>query len=198
MSLSEFDMSSTSHNGQGWGGKENQVFARFYRDQKADFYQSQQRGVPVAKAVDMVEIRQAGERDSVKLEVTEVHKQRFPAAWQNYQRGMEQVQDGTPLGVLFPKNPEIVTTLQGNHIWTVQALAAVPDSSMPSIPFLFDYRKKAVEFLEGVEKGKGFHQLEKRLEDAELKNIEKDDLIKSMNARLLELEAVSKTPKTKE
>lgn len=199
MSL-DFDMSSTAtgHDGRGWGGKENQVFARFYRGQKTDFFQSQQQGVPVAKAVDMVEIRQHGERDSTLLEVTEAEKRRFPHAWDQYQRGMEQVQDGTPLPVLFPKNPEIVSTLQANHIWTVQALVAVADSSSASIPFLFDYRKKASEFLEGVEKGRGFHALEAKLEESELKRIEQDDLIKSMADRLKALEAADKTPKTKE
>lgn len=199
MSL-DFEMSTTAtgHDGRGWGGKENQVFARFYRDQKTDFFQSQEKGVPVAKAVDMVEIRQIGERDSTKLEVTELLKQRFPTAWAQYERGMEQVQDGTPLGVLFPKNPEIVSTLQANHIWTVQSLTSVADSSLAKIPFLFDYRKKAVEFLEGVEKGKGFHALETRLEESELKRIEQDDLIKSMAERLKALEAADKTPKTKE
>ena len=198
MSL-DFDMSSTAtgHDGRGWGGKENQVFARFYRGQKTDFFQSQQQGAPVAKAVDMVEIRQVGERDSTILEVTENEKRRFPHAWDQYQRGMEQVQDGTPLGVLFPKNPEIVSTLQANHIWTVQALVTVPDS-VTNIPFLFDYRKKAAEFLEGVEKGKGFHALESRLEESELKRIEQEDLIKSMSERLRALEAADKTPKTKE
>jgi hypothetical protein len=198
MSL-DFDMSSTAtgHDGRGWGGKENQVFARFYRGQKTDFFQSQQQGAPVAKAVDMVEIRQVGERDSTILEVTENEKRRFPHAWDQYQRGMEQVQDGTPLGVLFPKNPEIVSTLQANHIWTVQALVTVPDS-VTNIPFLFDYRKKAAEFLEGVENGKGFHALESRLEESELKRIEQEDLIKSMGERLRALEAADKTPKTKE
>lgn len=199
MSL-DFDMSTTAtgHDGRGWGGKENQVFARFYRGQKTDFFQSQQTGAPVAKAVDFVEIRQVGERDSTILEVTENEKRRFPHAWEQYQRGMEQVQDGTPLGVLFPKNPEIVSTLQANHIWTVQALVSVADSSLAKIPFLFDYRKKASEFLEGVEKGRGFHALEAKLEESELKRIELEDLIKSMGDRLRTLEAADKSPKTKE
>jgi len=199
MSL-DFDMSTTAtgHDGRGWGGKENQVFARFYRGQKTDFFQSQQQGVPVAKAVDFVEIRQVGERDSTILEVTDNERRRFPHAWEQYQRGMEQVQDGTPLGVLFPKNPEIVSTLQGNHIWTVQALVQVADSSLAKIPFLFDYREKAKTFLEGVEKGKGFHEIEAKLEESELKRIEQEDLIKSMGERLRVLEAADKTPKTKE
>jgi hypothetical protein len=199
MSL-DFDMSTTAtgHDGRGWGGKENQVFARFYRGQKTDFFQSQQTGAPVAKAVDFVEIRQVGERDSTILEVTENEKRRFPHAWEQYQRGMEQVQDGTPLGVLFPKNPEIVSTLQANHIWTVQALVSVADSSLAKIPFLFDYRKKASEFLDGVEKGRGFHALEAKLEESELKRIELEDLIKSMGDRLRTLEAADKSPKTKE
>ncbi|MNL50349.1 hypothetical protein D3C87_1733600 [compost metagenome] len=114
--------------------------------------------------------------------MSEVDKHRFAQQWARYQQGQEQIQDGTPLDVLFPKNPEIVATLKGSHIHTVQALASVPDSA--NLPFISDHKKKAAEFLSGLEGGKGFHALEKKLEDSEFARMELEDRIKSLEAKL--------------
>lgn len=163
-------------------GAENQVFAIFYRGHKRDNFASQEAGYPIEKGVDMVEIRQVGEKDSMRREVSEIDKARWPARWAAYQQGREQVQDGTPLDLLFPKNPEIVATLRANNIHTIQALAAVPDSS--KLQFVVDFKKRAVSFLEGIDKGKGFHDLEKRLETAEFEKRELQDRLASLERRL--------------
>lgn len=171
-----------NHDGSVRFGAENQMFAIFYKGTKRDNFHSKEAGYPIEKAIDMVEIRQFGEKDTVKREVTEEDRQRFPSQWANYQRNQEQVQDGTPLDLLFPKNPEVVATLKANNVHTIQALAAVPDST--SLPFILEYRKKAQTFIDGIDKGKGFHQLEKKLEDAELRNMELEDRLKALEAKL--------------
>lgn len=181
-----------------WGGRENQVYARFYRDHVVDVFASQQEGMTVAKQVDMIEIRQIGERDTCKEVVNELHKRRFPQAWSAFQQGVEQVQNGTPLAALFPANPEVVETLKGFHIYTVQALVAVADSSGAKIPFLTEWKKRATTFLEGIEKGKGFHALQSELETERLKRMEQDDLITTLSARLNELEKDKPTKSLKE
>lgn len=163
-------------------GAENQMLVRFYKGTKRDNFSSIEHGYPIDKAVDMLEIRQFGEKDSTVREVTPADRMRYGNQWAAYQRGLEQIQDGTPLDMLFPKNPEVVSTLKANNIHTIQALAAVPDSS--SLPFLFEHRKKATIFLEGIDKGKGFHALEKKLEDAEFRNMELEDRLKALEAKL--------------
>lgn len=174
-------------------GKENQAFVHFYRGSKRDNFSSQEAGVPIEKQVDYVRVHLAGERDSAIYEVTEHHKRRWPQAWANYERGAEQAQNGTPLDVLFPRNPEIVATLKANHVWTVQALAAVPDS-VTSIPFISDHKKRAQGFLDGLAGGQKFHQLERDLENERLKGIELEDRIKALEKALSD----STKPKTKE
>lgn len=159
-------------------GAENQMLIKFYKGTKLDAFNSQAAGVPMHKAVDMLEIRQFGEKDSTVREVTESDKMKFANQWARYQQGLEQIQDGTPLDVLFPKNPEIVASLKGVHVHTIQALAAVPDSS--NMPFMGDHRKKAKAFLDSLEGGKGYHELEKKLEDSELRNMELEDRIKAL------------------
>lgn len=173
-------------------GKENQVYVRFYRGSKRDNFASKENGVPIEKQVDYVEVRQFGEKDSTILEVEDHHKRRWPTHWANYSRGLEQAQDGTPLDVLFPRNPEIVGTLKANHIYTIQALAAIPDSN-GAIPFIQDHKRRAKEFLSGLDGGKRFHQLESQLEASELKVMEQADLIKSLSERLTNLETKSKS-----
>ena len=181
-----FDAPATGigHDGAVRFGSENQMFAIFYRGSKRDNFQSQQLGYPVEKGVDMVEIRQFGEKDTVKKEVTPQDKARWPQQWAAYQQNREQIQEGAPLDLLFPKNPEIVATLKANNVHTIQALAAVPDSS--TMQFIGEYRAKAKVFLEGIDKGKGFHVLEKKLEDAELRNMELEDRVKALERSLRE------------
>lgn len=163
-------------------GNANEVLAFFRRSSKRDNFASQQAGYPIEKGIDVIEIRQYGEKDSTIREVTPADQVRFPQQWAAYQQKREQVQDGTPLDMLFPKNPEVVATLKANNVHTIQALAAVPDST--TLNFIGEYRSKAKAFIDGIDKGKGFHALEKKLEDAELRNMELEDRLKALEAKL--------------
>lgn len=173
--------------------EQNRVFARFYRGTKRDNFHSQESGVPKDIAVDYVEIMQFGERDSTIHEVGPRDRARWPQLWAAYQQDREQIQDGTPLELLFPKEPEAVTTLKANHIHTIEALAATPDSTM-HIPFVAEHKKRAQTFIDGVlGKGQKFHALESELTEEKRKRREQDDLIKAMQDRILTLESLAKT-----
>lgn len=174
----------------GWQGKEHQVLPRFYRAAQYKPAISQETGVPTSEPIDMIEIRQAGEKDSVKEIVNELHKRRWPQHWAAYQQGREQIQSGTPLELLFPGNPEVVEELKRSNVHTIQALVGIPDSSLNILPFLTDWKKKAEIFLKGTEKGKGFHELERSLAVAQHEN-------RDLKARLDALEAKLAAPKEK-
>jgi len=163
-------------------GEDNQVYVRFYRGTKRDNFRSQEAGYPIEVGIDLVEIRQFGEKDSTIHEVSGRDKARWPRHWAAYEQGREQIGDGTPLDLLFPKNPEIVATLKANHIHHIQALAVLPDSS--NFAFAGEFKKKAIAFLDGIGKGQKFHALEKRAEVAELKNLELEDRLKALEAAL--------------
>lgn len=178
----------------GWAGREKQPFAKFFRKHKIDVFASQAAGMPIAKAVDCIEIRQIGEKDSVIREVRPEDKAVFSHAWNAYQQGQEQVASGTPLSALFPANPEVVTELNTRNIWTVQALANVADS-VQGIPFLADYKKRAETYLAQVEKGAGFHVLQSQLETAQLKNMELEDRLKTLEAALASKSTNNTEPK---
>lgn len=170
---------------QGWnGGNETQVFPRFYKWAKPMPAQSQAEGMMISVPVDMVEIRQAGETDYVREEVNANHRNRWPQHWAAYQAGQEQIQTGTPLDQLFLANPEVVADLKRFNVHTIQALAGLPDSAGDKIPFLTDWKKKADIYLKGVEKGKGFHELERQLTAASQTNRELSEKMAALEAKL--------------
>lgn len=154
----------------------NTVFPIFYRAQKYVDYrcEPEKAGAHKVEFVDMVEIRQAGETDNIRLMVDETHKRRWPEQWAAYSAGREQVASGTPLLALFPSNPEIVEELRRVNIHTVEALAAAPDSTAGRMHGLTSWKQKASAYVARNQKLAGVAELEadndalkKRLADLE-------------------------------
>ena len=53
----------------------------------------------------------------------EHHKYEFPRQWAAFEAGAKVDPGGTPLAVLFPAEPHIISHLRGLHIFTVEMLA---------------------------------------------------------------------------
>lgn len=165
--MSDFNMSNGAFLGETSVGKESQVMPFFYTHQK---YQPAVPGVrpePMSVPVEMVEIRQVGEKDTVKLEVTDVEKRRWPTQYAAFKAGREQAMSGTPIEHLYPVNPEIATELKRFNIHTIEGLAEAPDSSGSIVPFLTDRKRQASEWLAKNRKAGGFDELSQ--ENAALK-----------------------------
>ena len=152
---------------------------QFYRGTKRDVYNSILDGAPKDIGIDYVKVSNAGEKDNVIHEVNELHKRRWPDQWRAYQEGRAQIADGTPLDMLFPGNPEIVSTLKANNVHTIEQLSDYPDSSLTA--FTPTWKAKAQQFL----KGKGdnrFPELEQRAKDAEARLLEMEAMIMQLTA----------------
>lgn len=146
-------------------GSDDKMIVTFYKRAVQDEYQSKTTGKPHFVERDYIKIIQPGEKDIYDAPVKEQHKMRFPVKWQAYLQRKEQAADGTPLDLLFPDNPVIVATLRACHIQTVQQLANLSDTAAGNLQFGSELRKKAQMYLEGAEKGKKFHTLERRIQD---------------------------------
>lgn len=157
--MSEFNMHQGAFMGETSPGKESQVIPLFYRSTKYRPVIPGVRDAPESEAVDMIEIRQAGEKDFTREEVNEYHKRRWPGPWASYQAGVEQSKSGTPIEMLYPGQAEIAAELKRFNIHSVEALANVPDSSGNIIPFLTDRKKQAAAFLERHAKIAGFEEI---------------------------------------
>jgi len=154
-------------------GSDDKLIVAFYKRAVQDEFQSKATGRPHFVEKDFVKIIQPGEKDIVDRPVKELDKQRWPAKWQAYLQKKSQAADGTPLELLYPDNPVIVATLRAWSITTVQQLANLSDTAAGNLQFGGEMRKKAQQFLEGAEKGKKFHALERTIQEqaAELKEL---------------------------
>lgn len=151
---------------------------QFYRGTKRDVYNSTLQGLPLDVGIDYVKVSNAGEKDNVIHEVNELHKRRWPEQWRAYQEGRLQIADGTPMDMLFPGNPEIVSTLKANNVHTIEQLADYPDSSLTA--FTPTWKQKAQHFLKGKVDNR-YPQLEREAAEAKAEVAE----LKAMVEQLL-------------
>jgi len=152
---------------------------QFYRGTKRDVFNSTLQGLPLDVGIDYVKVSNAGEKDNVIHEVNELHKRRWPEQWRAYQEGRAQIADGTPMDMLFPGNPEIVSTLKANNVHTIEQLADYPDSSLTA--FTPTWKAKAQQFLKGKVDNR-FPELEARAKQAETELAEMKAMVQQLMA----------------
>lgn len=154
-------------NVKGWEGNiavqgtDKDLVVVFYQGTQINGHLSRQQGIPIYDSVDMIKVYHPGEPLNVpERPVVENDKRRFRAQWEAYKEGKSQDENGTPLSVLFPHNPEIVKTLEAAHITTVQRLAHISDTATQNMMFGLNLRDKAKDYLAIAEKGVQYHQFE--------------------------------------
>lgn len=165
-------------------GSDNQLVAHFYKRAIVNEARSRAEGSPIYEAKDFIKIFHPGEKDVIDRPVKEMDKYRFANRWASYKQNEKQAADGTPLEHLFPGNPEIVAQLRASHCETIQQLAAMTDSAATSIPFGGKLKEKAQTFLDGAEKAKGYHALEKQLEEKSARIRELEDRLTAIETSL--------------
>lgn len=132
------------------------VTATFERVREYKPFLSQQRNEDIYEPVDYVRIVVKG---NDKLEVhkpaTEQDKRRFPFAWQQYQRGLAQSAQGTPLDVIGIPG-QLIAAYHAKNVFTVEDFAQVSDSNLQSLPGgSRDLRHKAREHVSLKRKADG-------------------------------------------
>lgn len=146
-------------------GTDKDVIAIFHKGTRLNEIKSREQGTPVYDALDFLKVIHPGEPLNVYDQpVREQDKWRFKAQWDRYQAGASQSVSGTPLSVLFPWNPEIVQTLAGMHITTVQQLAELSDTAKQNLMFGMNLSQKAQHYLSTAEKGREYHQMQAQLD----------------------------------
>jgi hypothetical protein len=151
-----------------WQVQEAPQLVRFYTHEDYDRAASEREGRPIIKAKPYIEFPRAGEIDILRREANEGDKQRFPEQWKRYQESREDVPIGTPLATLFPGHPEIISTLRFFRCHTVEQLAEMSEHGMQKIGLgAFEWRNKARELMKAADGSKGYHQLQRQLEERE-------------------------------
>ena len=166
----------------------------FYKRAVHNEIKSAQAGRPIYEDMDYVRIQQPGETSQVVDRPTQnADKQRWPVQWQAYAAGKDQVAEGTPLGLLFPRHPSAIAMLQALGIMTVEHLANASATAIASIGMHGqDYANYAQKYIAGATSGAAFHQMQHELEQTKRQNDrltkQVDDLqhqMKQMNAMMM-------------
>ncbi len=160
MSL-DFNPQTYSPDGTAIFGSDAQLLVKFFIHPELSVYQSKERGVPVYNDIEMIEVFQPGEKESVKQLVTDFHRHRFPKQYENFKKGVEQVGSGTPLDLLFPSEPGMILTLKSFNIFSIQQLAALSDHAISSLPMGGrQLVERAKTYLATAQTGADMHQME--------------------------------------
>lgn len=156
-------------------GDDSRLAVRFFRGKEIHGIQSQEEGRPIYTGVDMVAIRQPGERDEYHGIATPEHKMRFPKQWEAYQNGQEHIPDGTPLAVLYPNQPETVENLRFLKIYTVEQLAGLQEAAIGRIGLGGrDHVTRAQKFMQAATGYQAANRMNKEMTDLKDEN----DLLK--------------------
>lgn len=144
----------------------------FYKRAVHNEVRSAQEGRPIFVDMDYVRIQQPGETTQVvDRPAQQSDKQRWPQQWAAYAAGKDQVAEGTPLGLLFPRHPSAVAMLQAIGIMTVEHLANASATAIQAIGMHGqDYVNYAQKYLHGAANGAHFHQLQHELEQQKRNN----------------------------
>jgi hypothetical protein len=147
-------------------GTDKDVIAIFHKGTRLHEIKSRELGTPFYEQIDFLKVIHPGEPLNVYDQpVREQDKWRFRPQWERYEAGTTQNVGGTPLSVLFPWSPEIVQTLAGMHITTVQQLADLSDTGKQNLMFGTNLSQKAKDYLAVADKGREYHQLQTKLEN---------------------------------
>lgn len=111
-------------------------------------FKSEEAGHPVFENEVYIRIITGGQkRSTADRKLKEDDKERFPHIWEAFQEKKEQVLDGIPIEEL-PGTPEtMIKMLKGNNIYTVEALANMPDVNLGNLGMNASELKKRAQVL---------------------------------------------------
>ncbi len=134
------------------GGDAN-LFVTFHTKGVKLEEQSEKAGRPIFKDVVFCRIITPGDAQNVwDQPVRESDKKRFRAQWEQFQAGMEQSQDGTPLEAWTRMTPSKILAYKSVHIGTVEQVASIADSNGTHMPMdWMDDRVAAQAYLRAAE-----------------------------------------------
>ena len=107
---------------------------RFFRHWVKNNYQSEEQGRLVGEEVDYIEIRAAGDKlTAFQRPATSDDQIEYSREWDQYQRGEEQIAEGTPLREWPVMNEGTIAMLRSLNIHTIEVMAECSDAALLKI-----------------------------------------------------------------
>lgn len=134
-------------------GNDSNLYVEFRMEPVHQTFKSEAEGRPIFEDVPYIEIMFAGDKTKkVDRPVTDEDKHRFNKQWEAFQRQEQHVESGTPITEWPPLTKSEALELKSLNIHTVEALAALPDSSLSWLGARTN-RDKAKAYLERSKEG---------------------------------------------
>ncbi len=167
--------------------EDKRLLVKFYLAAVKNEVRSAEAGRPIFDDVPMIQIITPGSRDVMINRVSEQYKQRFPRHWEHFQKGLEQVVDGTPLEEVPFLTVGQIAELKAVNCLTLEHLATMSDQLAQKMMGMHGIRKKAKEYLEAAESAAPITRLNDELakRDAQLAALTEQN--KKLSAQLEKL-----------
>ena len=120
----------------------------FYREPLKNETKSIEAGRPIFDEVDLIKIMFPGQRDTLVAMVDEGYKQRFPAQWDRYTRGIDQGSSGTPLSQLGWMSMSQIAEYKALNCHTVEQLVGMPDAVAQRFMGYHAVKQRAQQYLD--------------------------------------------------
>lgn len=165
------------------------LLVRFFSRPVKDPGASEEKGYPVFKDADWIDIKIPGTRDGVCRPATRADINRFPRHYSAYKarvEGAEKV-DGMALTEWPGVSRAQAEQLTFLNVYTVEQLAALSDQNIQGMMGGVELRQRAKAWVERA-------QEQKSAADLEAKLAERDAIIETLEARLAALESAGEAP----
>ncbi len=154
---------------------------------------SKEAGRPIFDRIEIVHIQQPGERDNIHRMATDADRHNYPDHYRRFKEGAvgeKQMPSGTPIDMLFPNNIEIPPSLKAIKIFTIEQLATLPDVALERVGMgARQWQNQARAYLTYANKGKGYHELDDKIEKMTTEIAVRDQQIASLTEIVRRLEA---------
>ena len=152
----------------------------FYRDTLKNESKSEKAGRPIFDEIDLIKIITPGSRDSFVGDATLEYQQRFPAQWQRYKAGKEQLQSGTPLEQLPWISVSQIAEFKAVGCHTVEQLVAMPDAMSQRFMGHHGIKQRAQAYLDAATSAAPMLMLTAELERRDLQIKELQDQMQAL------------------
>ncbi len=177
---------------QSWkqDGEGSRVSATFHVFPELDEAESARQGRPWYVDKEYVRILCSGEPTSIVDRcASELDKERFAKAYQQFKAGDQQIGQGTPLAMWPPLGPAECETLKARQVFTVEQLAALPDVSAAGLGMLRRRVQEARDWLAAAAKAAPITEMRAELEGRDQKIAAMGEEMAALKAQLAELSA---------
>lgn len=131
---------------------EDNALVEFTRDAVQNNFKSAQEGRPIYEEYDFVRIMTPGDtKTAIYRRANEQDKARFPKAWGLYERGLQEVLEGTPLDQWNGISKSQVKELQYVNVRTVEQFVSVSDANIQKLgPGYQQLQSRAKQYLDAA------------------------------------------------